>query len=372
MDVLRVAGVPGVGKSAVAWDVARELVSEGMSVGYVDIDQLGMCYPEPVGDVDRWMLKEHALARVAEQFRRDGVARLIVSGVADPAAPPPRGIPRTSAVWLDADEGTRSVRLAPRGWTRERVEAVLAAGSAEAAAVHRDWLRLETTDHPLNETVGLVRARWESVIGGAACDPSNVDDRQDPAGIVADAARLIWLTGPRCAGASQVGWQVVDGLWRGGHRAGFVDVAQLGFVWRAANRPVREEEEGIALRNAAAVHEVFSRTGAHTLIAVAPFEMSPDAVRHAFPEAELSFFRLDADDATRRTRALERAAGEGGPVLAGDDLRGAPPSVIDEVVRDGARQRRTPVRVGEHLLDATGGDPAELAAVVRRACRLPD
>lgn len=370
MNVLRLAGVPGVGKSAVAWALARELAGEGTPVGYIDIDQLGMCYPAPLGDTDRWTLKEDALARVAAQFRREGVERLIISGVAAADAPPPAGIACTSSVWLDADEGTRRERLEPRGWAGERVDAVLAAGTRDAAAAHPDWLRLDTSDDALPETVRIVRERWASALAAeqGACPPTREATESVRAGV--GTPRVIWITGPRCAGASRIGWEVVDGLWREGHRAGFLDIAQLGFVWRADQSAQRDE--GTALRNASAMHDVFLGAGAWTLIAVSRFEISPAAVRDAFPGAELSFFRLDADDDARRARANRRAAGDGGPVLAGDDLNGADPRIIDGVVRDGARQRRTPLRLDEHLLDTTGREVAELAAVMRRMSGLPD
>lgn len=370
MDVLRLAGVPGVGKSAVAWALSRELAGERTPVGYVDIDQLGMCYPAPPGDVERWTLKEDALARVATQFRREGVERLIVSGVAAADAPPPAGIASTFSVWLDADEGTRRERLHPRGWTSERVEAVLAAGTREASAAHPDWLRLDTSDHALRETVSTVRERWEPTLAVEHGACSTTREAEEWVGAGVGSPRVVWITGPRCAGASRIGWEVVDGLWREGHRAGFIDIAQLGFVWRTDDSAQRDE--ATALRNASAMHGVFAGAGAQTLIAVSPFEVSPGAVRDAFPSAELSFFRLDADDDARRARASRRAAGDGGPVLAGDDLNGADQRTIDAIVQNGARQRRTPVRVDEHLLDTTGREVAELAAVMRRISGLPD
>lgn len=47
MRILRLAGGPGVGKSTVAWEVARRLGDEGTPTGYVDIDQLGSAIPHP-------------------------------------------------------------------------------------------------------------------------------------------------------------------------------------------------------------------------------------------------------------------------------------------------------------------------------------
>jgi hypothetical protein len=167
--------------------------------------------------------------------------------------------------------------------------------------------------------------------------------------------RVVWITGPRCAGASSVGWEAVSARWRAGERTGFVDVAQLGFAWNV--------ETAVGVRAAAALHGVFARAGAPMLIAAAPFEVDPSEVRHAFPDADVWFFRLDADDETRRDRARRRAAG-GGPMLAGDDLIGAASAQIEDVVARGAHQLRSPLRAGERRIDRTAQSASEVAAEV--------
>ncbi|MBT2484927.1 MULTISPECIES: AAA family ATPase [unclassified Microbacterium] len=353
MDVLRLAGVPGVGKSAVAWAVAQHLAQEGVPLGYVDIDQLGMCYPAPPDDPDRWVMKETALARLAAQFHRTGVERLVVSGVAEPILPPATSGHPTVSLWLDADEATRRERLAARRWPTEQLDATLAVGTEEARTAHPSWTRVDTDGRSLGETVHAV-LELAAPVPRAIPTAVSEDDFAPRAGVT---GRVIWITGPRCAGSSSIGWAMANTLWGNGQRAGFVDVAQLGFVWNVG--------QAIAVRNAAEVQGLFAAAGARIFIAVAPFEIEPDAVEAAFPGAEVAFIRLDADDRSRRDRALQRARGDGGALLAGDDLIGAPPPVIDEVVAADARERPTPVRPGERIVDTSGLSVSEVMVQVR-------
>lgn len=352
MDVLRLAGVPGVGKSAVAWAVAQRLASDGVPTGYLDIDQLGMCYPAPSDDPDRWALKETALARLAARFRDAGVERLIVSGVADPTQPPPMNGHPTVSLWLDAGEETRRKRLAPRRWEREQVAAALAAGTAEATVAHPAWQRLDTERSTIEE---IVEAVLDHRAAGAA--PAAEEGNRDGHG----PGRVIWITGPRCSGASRVGWEVARTRWSAGERTGFVDVAQLSFAWNVRRMS--------GVDNAAALHRVFAAVGAQTLIAVAPFEVDPAEVRAAFPRADVRFFRLDADERTRRDHAVRRAEGADGALLAGDDLLGASAAEIERIVGVGESQHASPLRAGETLIDAS---TPSVRQVVDRVIELAD
>lgn len=347
MDVLRLAGVPGVGKSAVAWAVARQMAVDGVRVAFVDIDQLGMCYPAPADDPDRWSLKERALAGIAAQYAESGVERLVVSGVADPSLPPQGNGHPTVSLWLAAGEATRRARLAPRGWAHGQVDEVLAVGTRETAAAHPSWARVDTDESSVDATVRAVRERWQ----GGVAEPV-------PAFVVAQAdttEHVVWITGPRCAGASRVGWEVVTPLWAEGRRTGFIDVAQLGFSWNV--------DAQLGLRNAAVLQRSFAAAGAQTLVAVAPLEVGPEEVRAAFPDADVRFLRLDADEDSRRDRAVRRAAGADA-LLAGDDLIGATERMIDDVVAQGSRQRETPVRAGERVIDTTATPLPQVAARV--------
>ena len=61
IPVLWLCGPPGIGKSTVGWEIFTQLAQAGIEAGYVDIDQLGMCYPEPASDTGRHRMKAQNL-----------------------------------------------------------------------------------------------------------------------------------------------------------------------------------------------------------------------------------------------------------------------------------------------------------------------
>src|SRR3954462_6780317 len=79
LPVLWLCGPSGVGKSTVAW----ELFSERSGAGHVDIDQLGMCYPEIPSDPGRTVLEARILGRAVANFAAAGASCLVVSGYID-------------------------------------------------------------------------------------------------------------------------------------------------------------------------------------------------------------------------------------------------------------------------------------------------
>src|SRR5262245_36438170 len=93
LPVLWLYGPPGVGKTTVTWTLFVRLAREGVLTGYVDIDQLGMCYgpptpqdwaPEPAADPGRHRLKARALDAVVANFQSAGARCVLVPGVTDP------------------------------------------------------------------------------------------------------------------------------------------------------------------------------------------------------------------------------------------------------------------------------------------------
>lgn len=353
MELLRLAGAPGVGKSTTAWAIARRLAGDGVATGYVDTDQLGMRYPAPDDDPDRWALKERALVAVAGEFARAGVARLVVSGVAWPDDPPPQ-VPGATArsVWLDASEQTRRARLAVRGMSDESLARTLAAGSAEVGRVHPAWERLDTDGRTVGETVEDVIARWRPVEASKRAVGASPRARRD----ARTPDRVLWITGPRLAGSSVIGWNAVDREWRAGRAAGFADLAQLSFAWNA--------QRTVGLRNLARLHETFHSVQTDTFVVVAPIDIEPDAVRAALPHSDVSFIRVvvAADEVRRHVAARREGAG---PMLAGDDIRTATDSELERVVQTAVAQSLVQAREGELLVDVRGLSVEVAATAVR-------
>lgn len=354
MRILRLAGGPGVGKSTVAWEVARRLGDEGTPTGYVDIDQLGMCYPAPGGDPDRWHLKERVLQHIARAHEAVGVDLLVVSGVAETRTPPPsHGYPATS-IWLDAEESVRRARLAARGWDDGQVGRALQAGTTESTHAHTDWIRLATDRLAAGAVADAVIDRVGSQPGSAAGAATRALRPVSTA-----AGRVVWLTGPRLAGASTVGWRLVSERWSVGLVTGFADAAQLAFT---ANDD--DHDHGLALAGVAALHEAFAEVQAHEFVVVAPQAITPDAVHLTFPHAEVVIVRLGADEPTRRTRAGERRAACG-PRLAGDDVAVATDAEIAALIVDGGVEPREDPDVV--VVETSGLELQAAVDAVRRA-----
>jgi len=80
LPVLWICGAPGAGKSVTAWSLFEKVVREGVAVAYLDIDQLGMLYPESDDDPERFRLKIEALNALIPNYIASGAQALIVSG----------------------------------------------------------------------------------------------------------------------------------------------------------------------------------------------------------------------------------------------------------------------------------------------------
>src|SRR5262249_49512209 len=135
-------GASGVGKTTVTWELFVQLAREGVPAGYVDIDQLGMCYgpptplqwaPEPTDDPGRHRLKARTLDAVVANFRDAGARCVLVPGVVDPI----RGVhtdlvPRAALTTcrLRASPADLARRLTARGRPSEDLAGHIAYGDA--------------------------------------------------------------------------------------------------------------------------------------------------------------------------------------------------------------------------------------------------
>ncbi|GAA1299721.1 hypothetical protein [Brachybacterium alimentarium] len=367
MEILRLAGPPGVGKSTIGWVIAQQAGDDGSPTAYLDIDQLGMCYPAPKGDPERWRLKERALDAISSALRDHGVLRLVVSGVACPEDPPPStaGGPTTS-LWLDAPAEVIRDRLAPRGWSEDQLVDTVQIGAAESDRAHMSWKRVPIGTLTLAYSVEAVQAAWSH----SAVEPLEhrgahvpVDASRSP-GDRAEPS-VVWVTGPRCAGVSSAGWSLAMDAWGRERRTGFVDAAQVGFL---QNLKGESSSAQLALHLVAILIREFAAAGAAECIVVAPLESPPDEVRSVFPKGRVLLVRLDVAPEQIFAQALARTRG-GGSVQAGDDLLGASRETAKAVAATAAEQHFWPPRQGGRVLDVSGSDPVQVAEQIRAAAR---
>lgn len=77
---LWLCGPPGVGKSAVGYEIFMHVYRSGIKAGFLDFDQVGLCYPAPAGDPVNHGVKSQNLAAVWPVYRAAGARCLIAVG----------------------------------------------------------------------------------------------------------------------------------------------------------------------------------------------------------------------------------------------------------------------------------------------------
>jgi hypothetical protein len=354
LPVLWLCGPSGVGKSTAGWELFTGLPG----AAYVDIDQLGMCYPELPSDPGRTLLEGRVLGDVVANFRAAGASCLVVSGYIDSR----RGIHTEYLTWAVLD--ALRLRCDPPE-LRRRLEGRARAGEppelrdlalSEAVALDRSGLPypwLDTTGRTISEVIKAIRDRWPNLPGrqpGPWPEP------------VPTPGEIVWVCGATAVGKSTVGFEVASALWRAGHTTGFVDLQQIGF-----QRPLPGQEPShhrLRAANLGALWRHFHAHGARHLVVVGPVER-PAEVRlyaDALPTATMTVYRLHAGPDQLRERIRQRGLG-GGPDLAGDNLRGQPAAMLDRIHESAVAQAEALERagLGDERVDTDGRTIGELA-----------
>jgi hypothetical protein len=372
LPVLWVYGAAGVGKTTVTWELFVRLARDGVRTGYVDIDQLGMCYapptsrhwaPEPADDPGRHRLKARTLDAVVANLGDAGVRCAIVPGVTDPV----RGVeidlvPHAALTTcrLRAEPADLGRRLAARGSPTDDLAETMAYADALDRALGSDPC-VDTTGLTVAEVADRVRARtgWPDL---ATPIETPGPPRTVPTPVPGE---ILWLCGPAAVGKSTVGWQVYQQVRRAGVNAAFVDLDQIGF-----RRPVATGDPGdhrLKAANLAAVWRTFRAGGAACLIAVGPLDRPEDVLPYtaALPAATVTLCRLRAgrevlaDRVARRGRGRTPARG-----LAGDELIGQPAARLREIVDRAAQIVEAMDGVGDLSVDTDDRPADEIAAEI--------
>ncbi|MFC7535153.1 AAA family ATPase [Actinoplanes sp. GCM10030250] len=352
--VLWLSGAPGAGKTTVAWALYRELTREGLEVGYVDIDQINMCYPEPANDPGRFRLAENNLAAVVAGFRTAGARAVIVSGCADPGRDSP-ALPNIALTrcGLRADPEVLHRRLVARRADPAFIAAAMTAPADQAGP------SVDTTGLTVDEVVAEVRNRtagWMDRTG-----PAQETERRTPAD-----GPILWVCGPTGVGKSTAGF---DFYLR--HVLGaYVDLGQLGFFHRA--------DDKIKAGILAALWRNFRDAGAEhlTIVGRAVNINSWEAYAKALPFSSLTVCRLQASAGELTRRIMLRR--EGGPwAEPGDALRNQPlphlEAIAAKAVSEAAALDRAALGARGALgdlrdlrIDTDGQTPAQTADEIAR------
>jgi len=362
--VLWVCGPPGVGKTAVGWGVYRQLASSGLDVGYVDIDQLGMCYPERAGDPGRHRLAAENLGVVVDGYRAAGARAVVVSGVVDPVdgvhldrIP---GVALTTCR-LRADAGELARRLA----ARQGDAAGVAAALAEAAALDSSDVGdvcVDTSGLSVEQVIRVVRKRTAGWLDAAGTASPALAPR--PA---AGEGPVLWLCGPTGVGKSAVGFDLyLRHVLRLQIPGAYVDLDQIGF-----HGPAGTVDHRTRARILAGMWRTFRAAGARCLTVVGPAEDDKAISLYALalPEATLTVCRLHAgpDELTRRI--MRRGHGGGSWAQPGDPLKGQPAAYLSAVAERAAADAAALDRaaVGDLRVDTDHRTVEEIAdAIVAR------
>jgi adenylylsulfate kinase-like enzyme len=375
VPVLWITGPPGAGKTTAGWAVYSALIRAGTAAAYADIDQLGMCYPEPASDPGRHRLKAANLDAVVTGYAAAGARCVVVAGVTDPV----RGVDAAllphaalTVCHLLAAGRERGRRLAARDG---RLAGPAAAADAGGLPAENGW-QLDTTARTPAQVAARILARWDGRRAAPGLQPARGPLSQ-PAPSAAGGEVLL-ICGPTGVGKSAVGFEVYQRELRAGRGAAFVDLDQIGVCSPGPARAAGVHR--LRARNLAALWGAFRAAGATVLVAVGPVESAVAArvYQDALPGGRVTVARLHAAPAELTRRILLRGAGHGW-AQPGDPLAGRPAARLRTIAAHAAAAADRleaagagPVgsgtaRIGTVRIDTSGLTIEAVAAALRTA-----
>lgn len=352
--VFWVCGAPGAGKSVAAEALYQALARDGMSVAYVDIDQLGMLYPADNDDPFRHVLKTEALLAVLPGYTAAGAQVVVVSGVVDPEVGPARLLTaelHTTLGLLSADPAVLRERIRARRWDEQDVGQAVADNAALRGACFVDFT-IEAAGLSVAQTVEQLRAHVQVV---PLCTGATLSMGCSPGRL-----RVVLITGPRVLASSRVGFALAQEWWRRNRRTGFLNREQLGFL--AGHKPAQPNDPSLQLTQLAAMHALLDTRGAELLVVGGHFGDDGRAALHSvLPEAAVTVIRLRADAPTLQASVRSRVNGSEAR-LAGDDLVGAAPAYQAAAVAAAVAEQRhlDALACDDHVLDVSARTIADV------------
>jgi adenylylsulfate kinase-like enzyme len=377
IPVLWLCGPPGVGKTTVAWQIFSDLTQADIAAAYVDIDQLGICYPEPASDPGRHRMALRNLSAIVANFRAAGAQCVIVSGVSDPVRGVDRGLLEHTALTvcrLRADRPDLEYRFIGRGGPPHDVTEILREANDLDRSDFADHC-IDTTGHAVADVTRLVREHtgWPALPDSSESGQAAETGRHHALDV---DGPVLWLCGATGVGKSTVGWEVFQSVVRQGRTAAYVDLDQLGFYRPGPDAfggddgdhdADHADEHRVKAGNLAALWQTYRRAGADCLVVVGPAP-SAAAVRTylgALPAASVTVCRLHADRERLKDQIMQRRYG-GSWAMPGDPLKGLPEerllAVADAAIADA--EALAIASIGDVRVDVDGRTVAELAEAV--------
>lgn len=347
-------GPPGVGKSATGFELFEQLVDRGERVAFVELDQVGMCMPQPVAKQSA--AKAANLLGMLDNFAEAGAQGVIVSGDVAETMRDLLSRARHQPVLcrLRADDDTTTERLIKR----ESLHWAISASVYERYDVPAGDIDVVT--HPLgvDEVAAEIRRRLGSWPPDSTA--AEVLVPRSPTAIDDDCSAIL-VTGPRAVGTSMVAWQVFMASLASGHSTGYLDLEQLGFLAPA----LQEAALATKLSNVATCWAGFRDNGAARLVLCGHLGgRELVAARELIPSLRVAALTAAPDTLLARARSRSRKKDIW---LPGDDLFGRD----DAYLRQVARHAEAFVPEPADLVVATDDLSAlDVAAVVMRL--LPD
>ena len=373
IPLLWLCGPSGVGKSTVGWQLFCELTKTGIRVGYLDIDQLGMCYPASASDPERHRIKGQNLGTMVTTFQAAGAECIIVSGVVDEIHGIRSYVDQISQTALTlcrlrASHPILSERLVIRGWDPNQMDAALRESDTFDKTDFAD-ICIDTDGLPVSDVIQHLRKMtngWPARINQKTAPSSRQALPTSSPTTPTTPGSILWLCGTTGVGKSTVGWQIFEEVRRSGITAAFVDLEQIGFC-----RPVPDydpDNHFVKAQNLAAMWQNFQTSDARCFIVVGPVN-HPDAVQtytDVLPERVLTLCRLHAGLEQLMARIMRRGQGAG-PRLAGDALAGRPAAALQQIAEAAARNAELLEReaVGDFCINTDDRTIVEVARAVQ-------
>ncbi len=349
LPVLWICGTAAAGKSVTAWALFQQKLNDDATCAYLDIDQVGMVYPESDTDPERLQLKADALNRLIPNYRAAGAQALIVSGILDPSAPANFadrfGDADVTFCLLDPGEVALHERILARGWDP---------GDAAEAVAETATLRSAEFVDEVIDTKGMTVAEVVDRLSPLLVTIDSLKGRDDLTQPTSSATSdLLVITGARATGTSTVGFGLARSRWANDTLTGFVDLDQINF-------PPTMSEVGtpsVGFANLATLHELFAGRGASLLIASAHLK---DGEEHQHVHATVSnaqavIVRLRANEDTLKEHVRDRFGGSDARLVGDDLVRASHDHQLAVVAQALLDQQRLDQQSDENLLIDVSG-----------------